>query len=345
MKRMTLSLIVAAVVISSVGNFAVAAKKKRKRPPTPPAAPVRDAAKVDNYTGEYTGGFVVNGKKGDGLAQVIAEDKGQYRAVLMRGLWKTAKNLKQVRVELIGKVDANGNVPLEGHGWKGTLIGRKTLVAKSDKGSFNGKWTVRKSPTLCAKPPKGAVVLLPFTPNKKPSLVEWANKTWIPLANGAMRVGKRNNFTVKKLGSIKLHIEFRCPYEATRSGQGRGNSGVYLQKRYEVQVLESFGLASKANDCGSIYKVANTKINASLPPLQWQTYDIEFQAAVIGADGKAKTPPMMSVVHNGIEIHNDQILPGKTTAAAASGLTPKDSLMLQDHGNKVEYRNIWVVEK
>ena len=288
---------------------------------------------------------MVDGKKGDGLAQIIAEGKGQYRAVLMRGLWKTAKDLKQIRIELTGKIDDAGNVPLEGKGWKGTLIGRKTLVAKSEKGSFDGKWTVRKSPTLCAKPPKGAIVLLAFEPGKEPAMEEWANKKWIPLTNSAMRVGRGSNFTVRKFGSVKLHIEWRCPYEPTRRGQGRGNSGVYLQKRYEVQVLESFGLASKSNDAGSIYKVANTKINASLPPLQWQTYDIEFKSAVIGADGKAKTPPMMSVVHNGVEIHKDQVLPGKTTAAAASGLIPKDSLMLQDHGNKVEYRNIWIVEK
>ncbi|MDP6636865.1 MAG: DUF1080 domain-containing protein [Phycisphaerae bacterium] len=344
MKRTVLSLIVITALISSVSTFASAAPKKKKAP-GPPAPPITDPAKVDKYTGEYTGQFVVDGKKGEGLAQVIAEGKGQYRAVLMRGLWKTAKDAKQVRIELTGKIDADGNVPLEGKGWKGTLIGRKTLVAKAEKGSFDGKWTVRKSPTLCAKPPKGAIVLLPFKPGKEPDMKEWTNQKWIPLSNGAMRVGRGSNFTVRKFGSMKLHIEWRCPYEPTRRGQGRGNSGVYTQKRYEVQVLESFGLASKSNDAGSIYKVANTKINASLPPLQWQTYDIEFTNAIVGSDGKTKTPPLMSVLHNGVQIHKDVPMPGKTTAAAASGLTVKDSLMLQDHGNKVEYRNIWIIEK
>ncbi len=109
-------------------------------------------------------------------------------------------------------------------------------------------------------------------------------------------------------------------------------------------MLESFGLKSKPNDCGSIYKVANTKINACLPPLVWQTYDIEFQAAKPGPDGEM-LQPTMTVYHNGILIHQDVELPGKTKAAAASGNTPKDSLMLQDHRNKVQYRNIWVVEK
>jgi type 1 glutamine amidotransferase len=327
-------------------QFALGDLKADMTPSGPlPASASTDPADVDKYTGEYTGKFVVDGKEGAGLAQIIAEGKGQYRAVLMRGLWKTAKDIKQIRIELTGKIGTDGNVPLEGNGWTGKLIGRKTLVAKADKGSFDGKWTVRKSPTLCAKPPKGAVILLPFAPGKAAELTEWANKSWTALPSGAMQVGRGSNFTVKKFGSINLHIEWRCPYEPDRRGQGRGNSGVYLQKRYEVQVLESFGLASKSNDAGSIYRVANTKINASLPPLQWQTYDIEFRAAVIGADGKAKTPPMMSVKHNGVQTHKDQVLPGKTTAAAASGLTPKDSLMLQDHGNKVEYRNVWVVEK
>ena len=214
MKRTALFLIVAVTLISSFGNFALAAEQEKAPVPVPP--PVLNPEKVDKLTGEYTGAFVVDGKKGDGLAQVIAEGKGTYRAVLMRGLWKTGKDIKQVRIELTGTVDADGNVPLEGNGWKGTLIGRKTLVAKAEKGSFEGKWTVRKSPTLAAKPPKGAIVLLPFKPGEKPSTAEWVNKRWPALSNGAMRVGKGSNFTVRKFGSNKLHIEWRCPYEPTK---------------------------------------------------------------------------------------------------------------------------------
>ena len=187
-------------------------------------------------------------------------------------------------------------------------------------------------------------MLLPFAKDTAPSLADWSNKNWKTLETGAMEVQGGNTHTVRKFGSAKFHLEFRCPYEPTKRGQGRGNSGVYLQRRYEVQVLESFGLKSQSNDCGSIYNVANTKINACLPPLQWQTYDIEFEAAKAGPDGKMQQPTI-SVYHNGIEIHKDVKLPGQTTAAAASGFTPKDSLMLQDHGNKVQYRNIWVVER
>jgi type 1 glutamine amidotransferase len=299
---------------------------------------------VDKYTGEYTGALVIEGKEVRGLAQVIAEGNGKYRVALMQGLWQTDPKLDQFRVELSGTINNEGNVPLAGDGWTGTLVGRQTLTVKSGSGKFEGKWTVRRSPTLGAKPPQGAIVLLPFEPGKAPSLDEWSNKKWKTLKTGAMEVRGGTTFSVRKFGSAKFHVEFRCPYEPTKRGQGRGNSGVYLQRRYEVQVLESFGLKSQSNDCGSIYKVANTKLNACLPPLQWQTYDIEFQAAKTGPDGKPQQPTM-TVYHNGIEIHKDVKLPGKTTAAAASGNIPKDSLMLQDHGNKVRYRNIWVEER
>jgi len=311
--------------------------------PTPRKVFIPGPDFVEKYTGEYAGQLTVDGAEGPGLAQVIAEGRGRYRAVLLRELWKTDPKAKQFRVELSGTLDDDGNVPLEGSGWTGTLVGQKTLTAKAEKGKFEGVWAVRKSPTLAAKPPEGAIVLLPFEEGKKPSLKEWSNQNWLALDTGAAQVHGGTNFTVRKFGSARFHVESRCPYEPLKRGQGRGNSGVYLQKRYEVQVLESFGLRSRNNDCGSIYNVATTGVNACLPPLQWQTYDIEFTAAKVGAGGKITRPPTMTVRHNGILIHKDQVLPGKTTAAAASGLTQADSLMLQDHGNAVQYRNIWAV--
>ena len=313
--------------------------------PEPPKVFIPGPDFVEKYTGEYTGTLEFDGQDSLGLAQVIAEGRGRYRAVLMREPWKTDPKAQQFRVELTGTIAEDGNVPLEGGGWTGTLVGQKTLTAKADQRSFEGAWSVRRSPTLGAKPPEGAVVLLPFEEGKKPPLDEWSNKKWLTLDTGAMEVRGGTMFSVRKFGSATFHVEFRCPYEPTRRGQGRGNSGVYLQKRYEVQVLESFGLRSRGNDCGAIYGVAPPKLNACLPPLAWQTYDIEFTAATVGPDGKVARPPTLTVRHNGVLIHENQTLPGKTTAAAATGLTPTDSLMLQDHGNKVQYRNIWAVPK
>jgi len=315
------------------------------------AAPPAKAPAVaaDAIMGEYEGKLVLDGKEHTGLAQVIAEGDGKYRAVLMTGLWQPAKKDKQVRIELTGQASGT-KVALKGtagtQAWTGALVGGKTLSAASEdgKGAFAGTFRVRTSPTLEAKPPKGAIVLLPYKPGTPPPLTEWTNKTWKPLDTGAMEVGKRNTFSTRKFGSIKLHIEFRCPFEPKKRGQGRGNSGTYLQQRYEVQVLDSFGLKSGMGDCGAIYGVAITGTNASLPPLAWQTYDIEFHAAKLDADGKVVRKPTMTVRHNGILTHEKQELPGHTRAAAARGFTQADALMLQDHGNKVQYRNVWVVE-
>ncbi len=303
-----------------------------------------DPKAIDPYMGEYDGKLTLDGKEEDGIAQVIAEGDQKYRVAIMREFWKTAKDAEQFRVELSGEIDSEGNVPLAGNGWNGKLVKDKGIRIQADSdNTFFGRPSNRKSPTLGQQPPAGAIVLLPYQAGVKPALDEWTNPSWKPLESGAVEVGKGNIFTKRELGSIKLHVEFRCPYEPTKRGQGRGNSGVYLQKRFEVQVLESFGLKSQSNDCGSIYKVANTRVNASLPPLHWQTYDIDFTAARISPEGQVLRKPSMTVRHNGVLIHENQELPGATTAAAASGYVLRDALMLQDHGNKVEYRNIWVV--
>ena len=105
-------------------------------------------------------------------------------------------------------------------------------------------------------------------------------------------------------GHFRLHVEFRVPYMPEAQGQGRGNSGVYLQGRYEVQVLDSYGLKSRDNDCGGIYKVATPRVNACKAPTVWQTYDIDFHAPVF-EDGKKVEPARITVRQNGVEIHED----------------------------------------
>ena len=122
-------------------------------------------------------------------------------------------------------------------------------------------------------------------------------------------------------------------------GQGRGNSGVYLQGRYEVQVLDSYGLEGKDNECGGIYKVGAPLVNMCAPPMQWQTYDITFHAPKSESAGATVT-----VVHNGVTIHNDLIIPKPTGGALDSNVTEPGGIYLQDHGNPVQFRNIWLVE-
>ena len=130
----------------------------------------------------------------------------------------------------------------------------------------------------------------------------------------------------------------------TARGQARGNSGVYLQGRYEVQVLDSFGLAGEDNECGGIYQVSRPRVNMTLPPLQWQTYDIDFTAARFDSAGEKTANARLTVRHNGVLIHDDLELPGTTGGGDPEGPEP-GALHLQDHWNPVFYRNVWVLPR
>jgi hypothetical protein len=124
--------------------------------------------------------------------------------------------------------------------------------------------------------------------------------------------------------------------------QGRSNSGVYPQHRYEVQVLDSFGLEGKNNECGGIYGQAAPKVNMCYPPLTWQTYDIEIKSARFDADGKKIAPAEITVLHNGVLVHDHYKVKGET-GGGQKETAEGGSLHLQGHGGQVQYRNIWVV--
>jgi hypothetical protein len=194
--------------------------------------------------------------------------------------------------------------------------------------------------TLGAKPPEGAVTVF-----NGDSLAGWVGRDgktpagW-PLADGVMTVRGGDIMTSARFGNFQLHIEFNIPYMPKARGQGRGNSGVYLGGIHELQVLDSYGLKPQDNDCGAIYKQIVPAVNACKPPLQWQTYDVTFHKAVV-EDGKVVKKARLTVVQNGLTIiDNAEISPtpgGIDLAAGQDG-----PLLLQDHGNAVEYRNIWI---
>ncbi|MFV2067272.1 MAG: DUF1080 domain-containing protein, partial [Pirellulales bacterium] len=157
-------------------------------------------------------------------------------------------------------------------------------------------------------------------------------------------LGASGCYSKKKFGDHSLHIEFRTPFMPQARGQGRGNSGVYIQSRYEVQVLDSFGLAGEDNECGGIYKIAAPAVNRCFPPLAWQTYDYQFTAARYDEKGQKTKNARVTIRHNGVVIHDDLELPAGTPGRHAEG-PGADSLFLQYHGNPVVYRNIWAVVK
>jgi hypothetical protein len=204
-------------------------------------------------------------------------------------------------------------------------------------------------------PPSGAVVL--FDGKGLDGWLKTDGKTpaaW-KLVGGAMQSGGGNIITREKFdGSFKLHVEFRVPYMPTKKGQERGNSGVYLQGRYEVQVLDSYGLDSKDNDCGAIYEVSKPLVNACKAPAVWQSYDIEFTAPKC-QDGKVVEPARITVRQNGVKVQDDVRLVRKnkegkeevvkfTRAGMETDPCTPGPIMLQDHGNPVQFRNVWLVK-
>jgi len=159
--------------------------------------------------------------------------------------------------------------------------------------------------------------------------------------NGYAEVTGGNIWTKQQFGSYQLHLEFWLPLMADATGQGRSNSGVYMHARYEVQVLDSYGLDSKWDDCGGVYKVAVPLVNACRPPEQWQTYDIIFHAPTFDKDGKKIANARLTVMQNGVLIHDNIDVPQPTVGAIGPD-SATGPLMLQDHGCKVRYRNIWL---
>lgn len=266
--------------------------------------------------------------------QVVALGEGKFDIVGYRdGLpgegWQRGEETKRGTGEWKDSV-----VQVQGDTWTATIKdGVFTVMHDSNKiGEL--KKVERKSPTLGAQPPQGAIVLFDgSTPDH--------------FENGKLMEGNLLGATgcvsKQQFGDHSLHIEFRTPFMPKSTGQQRGNSGVYVQGRYEVQVLDSFGLEGKDNECGGIYKASEPTVNACLPPLAWQTYDINFTAAKYDDAGKKTDNARITVKHNGIVIHNQLELKSGTPGYKPEG-PGKLGLFLQNHGNPVAFRNIWVVE-
>jgi hypothetical protein len=157
--------------------------------------------------------------------------------------------------------------------------------------------------------------------------------------DGLLEPGVLTKFPV---GAFRLHLEFRTPFMPTARGQARGNSGVYIQRRYEVQILDSFGLEGAENECGGLYRQTRPDVNACLPPLAWQTYDLWFTPPRFAADGTKLAHALITVLHNGIPIHWNRPIVAKTGGGRPEGPEPLP-INLQDHGNPVHFRNIWLV--
>lgn len=194
----------------------------------------------------------------------------------------------------------------------------------------------RKSETLGKKPPEGAVVLFGKEGDEK----NWDGGKIVELSDGKfLNMGVKSK---EKFQGFTAHIEFRLPWMPNSTGQQRGNSGVYLQDRYECQVLDSFGLNGENNECGGIYTQHKPSVNMCYPPMTWQTYDIEFTPAQFGEDGKKTKNGRATIYHNGVKIHDNIEFPKECPGGQKEAATP-GPFQFQNHGDPVVYRNVWVL--
>ena len=291
--------------------------------------------------GDYMG--VVEGKEGPKKlgVQVIALGSGIFRAVgYMGGLPGDGADGGPVE-EVTTKAD-KGRIRFEGKYADGTLrMGKMELVDKEGKKIGELTRLERKSPTLEKKPPAGARVL--FDGKHADQWVRTRDRGEGQMTADGLLIEGHNS--KDRFGDHQLHLEFFLPFEPHHRGQGRANSGCYVQGRYEIQILDSFGLAGLDNECGGIYKIARPNVNMCYPPGAWQTYDILFRAARFDDEGNKLENARATVRHNGFVIHEDLELPQRTAAAPLQEGPEDGFLHLQDHSNPVRFRNIWVIEK
>lgn len=286
------------------------------------------------FQGEYTGLTLPENSaclQRIGL-QVIARGNGRFDAVAYTGGLPGA-GAGSERLMLSGQ--RTGDVlELSGETLSVRIQGRRATL-RSARGNTLGSFyrVVRKSSTLGKSPPANAIVLFDGSGTD-----EFSNGRMTE--DGLLQVGTEFKRTFQ---DYTLHLEFRLAYSPTLTGQKRSNSGVYLQSRYEVQILDSFGLAGEHNECGALYRYRKPDINMCFPPLSWQTYDITFFSPRFDAEGNKTRHGRLTVRHNGVAVHNHFELERKTGAGKAESakLFP---IKLQNHSDPVRFRNIWIVD-
>lgn len=201
----------------------------------------------------------------------------------------------------------------------------------------------RIDPGPVGGPPSDAIVLFDGK-----GLSQWKGENggdakWVVVDGVATVNGTGSIVTKQEFGDVQLHVEWASPSEVVGESQGRGNSGVYLQGRYEIQVLDSYDNKTYADGhAGSFYGNSAPLVLPCRKPGEWQAYDIVFHAPKLGDDGKTVIPGSFTVLFNGVLVQDHVPVKDSTTASKFKGATPTGPLVLQDHGNPVRYRNVWI---
>ncbi len=311
-----------AAAVLAVGEKAYSAETKVETYLTP-AQGGQDYADQGEYKNDWGG------------AQIIALGDNNFRMVTYQGGLPGAGWDKEHKTETPGKRE-NGKIVFTGaNGYRAELADGKITITTDNGGPYTMEKTERQSPTLGAKPPAGAIVL--FDGSSADGWPAGHMDDRHLLAAGCRSKLTFTNFTA--------HVEFLLPFKPLGRGQDRANSGVYLQDRYEIQVLDSFGLKGEDNECGGIYQQAKPAVNMCFPPLIWQTYDVDFTAAQYDDAGKKVKNAVVTVKHNGVTIHENLELKKNTPGNGKNEDPSGGPFFLQGHGNPVYFQNIWVVPK
>jgi len=305
---------------------------------TPAKTPVPDQA-VRNPDFALQGEFVGPVSSGDAsyerlALQIRPTGNGQFDAIQYRGGLPGERTHRPEAIKLMGKRWEKFLV-LSGGPWA-VFVEADHCLLIDPKGQRMGRLerVERQSPTLGAVPPKDAIVLFGGR--------ETAQFTNARLTEDGLLM---EGADVRPMfQDFNLHLEFLLPFLPGSHDQARANSGVYLQSRYELQILDSFAQEPTVNGCGSLYRFRKPDVNMCLPPLVWQTYDIVFTAPRWASDGTRLKPARITAWHNGVKIHDNVELAGKTGAGKPEEPTLLP-IRLQDHKNPVRFRNIWLVDR
>ncbi|MDD3470840.1 MAG: DUF1080 domain-containing protein [Thermoguttaceae bacterium] len=364
-------------VLLMAATTVFAQDQRPERPPMDPAMMIQ---------GEYTGEVPLPAQAGTAPTkmgvQIVALGNDEYNVVMFKnGLpGEDGVTWPPLSQETVSVKMADGKVTMTGKDWNVEMAVPKPGErpqrdeAKPQRGGFPQitvpvkvgdqvypfTKVMRRSETLGQKAPEGAIVM--FEGNMRGFGMgerrgKQQDQSEVNLSTENLEQGQVDEatgllkaeggvLTKERFQDFQLHLEFRLPFMPEARGQGRANSGLYLQGRYEVQILDSFGLETKDNECGGIYKVAVPKVNACFPPMTWQTYDVDFTAAKFNDAGEKTAPAKVVVKLNGIEIQN--VEPAHETPGGV--VTPTETpeagpIFLQDHNNPVRFRNFWVLKK